>query len=75
MSLRNVHAIMLHISALALHSNRARAQLNRALAQHFQMSQGRLNEARPSAARSDHTSQMNTGVFGGQTHTGTVKNA
>ncbi len=50
---------MLHISALALHSNRARAQLNRALAQLFQPSQGWLSVARPSAAWSDHTSQMN----------------
>ncbi len=44
---------------LTLYAYRTRAQLNRALAHLFQLSQGRLNELRPSAARSDHTSQTN----------------
>ena len=45
--------------ALTLHANRARVQLNRALAHLFQAGQGRLIEPRPGTVRSTHTSQTN----------------
>ena len=45
--------------ALTLHANRARVQLNRALAHLFQAGQGRPIEPCPGTVRSTHTSQTN----------------